>query len=323
MGKRRLLPLDGQESKTLFTASPTEEIVYVVPKEDIEVWIADNRSKVIDNLAELEDDTILIPLEENLILLGIQFEFQIEDDDEIESRENILISQLYFDTQHTAFFRFDELNDSEKVVLPNHYLHKILAVRQGVGTIFELGAPLYYTVSKTPHNFSMETKMYQRFTLYENSTGMSGNDTHLVYFSKDDVELLAKYYKKVVISGSRMQPGKNLVHRPENREMFRESYFTLKMEGMEFDEALLTDSSSLTGQSTPTAALAAPEVMGPGFFDGLACPPDWDFMGGIITQIIQNPQTNVNAFVLQKLGPILKSHVSSPVTAFKKQDFGM
>lgn len=115
------------------------------------------------------------------------------------------------------------------------------------------------------------TNLYKQLDGYE--------DIDFVFFPLDQLSAMSDLYKYLIISGSKISPGRKLSHRPQaltTDKIYEEDYFSLKIEG-----------SEPTGWDSQNAI--GPQEAGAAMLPGHPCPPDWQLftavMGAVYSKV--------------------------------------
>ncbi len=116
------------------------------------------------------------------------------------------------------------------------------------------------------------TNLYKQLDGYE--------DIDFVFFPLDQLSAMTDLYKCLIISGSKISPGRKLSHRPQALtadKIYEEDYFSLKIEGSE--------PTSGWGSQNATG----PQEAGAAMLPGHPCPPDWQLftamMGAVYSKV--------------------------------------
>lgn len=126
---------------------------------------------------------------------------------------------------------------------------------------------IFYTELSTKTSAPADTgaKLYKQLDGYE--------DIDFVFFPLDQLKAMTDLYKSLIISGSKISPGKKLSHRPQANAAdrnYKKDYFTLKIEGNEPTSDW--DSQNATG----------PQEVGAAMLPGHPCPPDWQLFTAVL-----------------------------------------
>lgn len=143
---------------------------------------------------------------------------------------------------------------------------------------------------------SGNTKLYEKLDGYE--------PIDFVFFPLDQLSAMTDLYKSLIISGSKISPGKKLSHRPQANAAdrnYKKDYFTLKIEGNEPTSDW--DSQNATG----------PQEVGAAMLPGHPCPPDWQLFTAVLGAVyskVSNPRVVFTPAIRASIRLSFSNHVA-------------
>lgn len=129
-------------------------------------------------------------------------------------------------------------------------------------------------------------------------------DIDFVFFPLDQLSAMTDLYTCLIISGSKISPGRKLSHRPQALtadKIYEEDYFSLKIEGSEPTSGW--DSQNATG----------PQEAGAAMLPGHPCPPDWQLftaMMGAVYSKVSDPSVVFTPAIRASIRLSFSNHVA-------------